>query len=312
LDNIQVKKLLVPLDGSPLAESVLPATARLARKTKAAVTFFHVIERDAPNTVHGQLHLTKPDQAESYLRVISSMPIFEGMDVEVHVHETGVRDVSQSISDHSEELSADLIIMCTHGRSKRPGVFSSGLRGLLVGSIAQQVISLSDTPVMLVNPSVEESRTRSSFENFLIPLDGNPDHEHALGFATSLAKMCGAKVHLLIAVPRFGTMSGDLTVTNRYLPGTTTRMMDMIVPDAKDYLNKVQSRAELDGLSVTTSTSRSSPAKAISRTAKSVKADLVVLATHGKRGSEPFWEGSVTPKVIRSERVPVLLVPVRE
>ncbi len=294
----------MPLDGSSLAESVLPATASLAKKIGGTVTLFHVIEKDAPGRVHGQTHLTKPVEAEKYLASVSSKQIFEGVSVSVHVHETSVRDVSQSISDHSEELDANIIIMCTHG--------SSGLRNLLVGSIAQQVISLSDTPVMLVNPSLKKSNASPNFENFLIPLDGNPDHEHALRYASNLARLCGSKINLLVAVPRFGTMSGELTIVNRYLPGTTSRMMDMLVPEAREYLKRLQTEIEQSGLSVLTSVSRSNPAKAIVKTARSVRSDLIILATHGKTGSKPFWEGSITPKIIRLGKVPILLVPVRE
>lgn len=294
----------MPLDGSSLAESVLPATAGLAKKIGGAVKLFHVIERNAPEKVHGQPHLRRPDEAEKYLAAIVSDPLFKGIEVAAHVHETGVRDVSQSISDHSEELNADLIIMCTHG--------SSGLRKILVGSIAQQVISMSSTPVMLVNPSLKKSEIVPGFDNFLIPLNGDPEHENALNYASNLAAMCRAGVHLLVSVPRFGTMSGELTIINRYLPGTTSRMMDMLVPEAKEYLKNIRVRLEGSGLSVSTSISRSNPAKAITKTAKDVKSDLIILATHGKTGSRPFWEGSVTPKVIRSGKVPLLLVPVRD
>ncbi|HQT92207.1 MAG TPA: universal stress protein [Candidatus Kryptobacter bacterium] len=86
----------------------------------------------------------------------------------------------------------------------------------------------------------------------------------------------------------------------------------MLVPEAKDYLKNIGARLEGSGLIISTSISRSNPAKAISKTAKSVKSDLVILATHGKTGSKPFWEGSITPKVIRSANIPILLVPVRE
>ncbi len=302
--NSRIERILVALDGSSLAESVLPAAARLGRKIGGTVTLIHVIERNAPEKVHGQMHLKRPDEAENYLASVASRPVFEGVSVKCHVHETGVRDVSQSISDHSEELNADLIIMCTHG--------SSGLRNIFVGSIAQQVISLSRTPVMLVNPSLRKSSASPNFENFLIPLDGNPDHEHALTFALNLAEACGARIHLFVAVPRFGTMSGELTIVNRYLPGTTSRMMDMLVPEAKEYLKNVTAKLATSGLVVSTSISRNNPAKAISKTAKSIKSDLIILATHGKSGSRPFWEGSVTPKVLRSEKVPLLLVPVRD
>jgi nucleotide-binding universal stress UspA family protein len=87
--------------------------------------------------------------------------------------------------------------------------------------------------------------------------------------------------------------------------------LDMLVPEAKEYLKRLQAEIEGTGLKVSTSVSRSGPAKAITKTSKSTKSDLIVLATHGMKGSKPFWEGSITPKVIRSGKVPILLVPVR-
>lgn len=304
MDKSVIRNLLVPLDGSSLAESVLPVVAHLARKIKASVILIHVIEKDAPEKIHGQRHLTNSKQAEEYLSATASLDIFSGITVDFHLHEASVRDVAQSISDHAEELNQDLVIMCTHG--------SSGLRGLLFGSNAQQVISLGNTPVMLVNPSQKNSSVADGFGNFLIPLDGNPDHEQSLNYASVLARMCGARIHLLIAIPLFGTMSGELTPANRLLPGTTARMMDMIVPDAEKYLSEQQVKLELSGIEVTTSTSRRDPANAVTETARDIKADLIILATHGKKGAEAFWNGSVTPKISKSSKIPILLVPVRE
>ncbi len=297
-------KLLVPLDGSPLAESVLSAAAMLARKAGGVVTLMHVLEKDPPEKVHGQRHLTDAAQAEEYLSATAASEVFAGVEVLFHVHLVGVRDVSQSISDHTEELKQDMVIMCTHG--------GSGLHDLLVGSIAQQVVSLSNTPVMLVNPSLDRSKAEPNFDSFLVPLDGNPDHENALEYALRLAELCRAQVQLMIAVPRFANMSGELTVSNRYLPGTTARIMDMAVDDARAYLKKLQSSLESSGLNIKATVSRNNPPRAISKTAKNSHTDLIILATHGKKGAEPFWEGSVTPKVIRSSELPILLVPVRE
>ncbi|MFZ1083244.1 MAG: universal stress protein [Candidatus Kryptoniota bacterium] len=302
MDKSTIKKLLVPLDGSSLAESVLPVAAQVARKIHAAITLIHVIEKHPPEKIHGQRHLTNAEQAEKYLRTMGSFKIFEGIDVHFHLHEAGVRDVSQSISDHTEELEQDLVIMCTHG--------SSGLRGMLFGSIAQQVISFGNVPVLLVNPSSENSKYK--FENFLVPLDGNPDHEQSLTYASILARMCGAKIHLLIAIPHLVSMSGELTPANRFLPGTTSKMMDMIVPDAKEYLSRLQTKIELAGIEVTTRTSRNEPSTAIPKTAKSTRADLIILATHGKKGTEAFWSGSVAPKISKSSKIPLLLVPIKE
>ncbi|MDR3627854.1 MAG: universal stress protein [Ignavibacteriaceae bacterium] len=303
MDKSIIKNLLVPLDGSALAESVLPVALQLAKKINVSITFIHMIESDAPKTIHGQRHLTNPEQAEQYLHSIASSELFKGITVDIHVHDISIKSVSQSISEHSKELNQDLVIMCTHG--------SGGLHDLLFGSIAQQVISLGNIPVLLVNPSQKKINAFEKFENFLIPLDGNPEHEHVLEYSTLLAKLCNAKIHLLIAVPHFGTMSGKLTAANRLLPGTTTKMMDMIVSDAEEYLANLKKRLEASGLKVSVSTSRNDPADAIAETVKIVNADLIILGTHGKKGADAFWEGSVTPKISRSSEIPLLLVPVK-
>ena len=302
MDNSIIKNLLIPLDGSKLAESVLPYAAQIAKRLQVSVTLLHIIETDAPEKVHGQQHLTNPAQAEKYLNSISSLEIFKEIGVEVHVHEMSVKDVAKSISEHSQELKQDLVVLCTHG--------SSGIHQILFGSIAQQVISLGTTPVLLINSLQVYPAEGCKLEKFLIPLDGNPDHEHVLDYAANLAKLCGANIHLFVAVPRFGNMAGEFTQANRLLPGTTSRMMDMIVADAEEYLSKLKEKLEKDGLKVTASYSRSDPADAITEAAKTNKSDLIILATHGKKGAEAFWEGSITPKISKASKIPLLLIPV--
>ncbi len=297
-----IKHLLVPLDGSPPAESVLPAAASLAKKINTDITLIHIIEKDAPEKIHGQRHLTSAGQANKYLTSISGLDIFKGIIVEIHVHEESVKNIPLSIAEHTKELHQDLIVMCTHG--------SSGLHGMLFGSIAQQVISLGKKPVLLINPLPKYYNNECSFSNFLIPLDGNPEHEKAIEYAAWLAHRCRAGIHLLMAIPYFGTMSGVVSAANKFLPGATSKMMDMIVPDAMEYLNKLKMKLEKPGLKITTSASRDNPANAIIKTARNINADLIILGTHGTKGAEAFWEGSITPKIGKSSKIPLLLVPV--
>lgn len=303
MDKKIIDKLLVPLDGSILAESVLPLAAQIAKKLDVSITFIHIIEKDAPQKIHGQQHLTNPTQAEDYLKSIVAKDIFKNVKTEIHVHEPKEKDVSRSISDHSKELNQDLVIMCTHG--------SGGLHDFIFGSNASQVISLGVTPVLLVNPSAEYKDKEISFKNFLVPLDGNPDHEHVLDYAAYLAKLFEANLNLLIAIPQFGTMSGELTPVNRLLPQTTSKMLDMIVPDALEYLDKLKLKLEKSGLKVTVKTSRNNPVRAITETSKKIKADLIILATHGKKGADAYLEGSLTPKISKASKTPILLVPVK-
>ena len=139
------KHLLVPLDGSPMAEVSLVAAAFLARTLGATVTLFHAIERGAPQDIHGERHLTSPDEARAYLDEVAARAFPPDMPVERHVHANEVNDVARSIAEHVAELGPDLIVMCTHGRG--------GLRGFMFGRIAQQVLGLCTTPVLLVPPA---------------------------------------------------------------------------------------------------------------------------------------------------------------
>jgi nucleotide-binding universal stress UspA family protein len=127
------KHILVPVDGSLMAEAALPAAAFLAEKLRARVTLMHVVERNAPDEVHGQPHLKHPQDAERYLRELAARVFPETTQVACHVHTNEVDDVAGSIVAHADELAHDLVIMCSHGRGAALHLF--------LGSIAQSVIA---------------------------------------------------------------------------------------------------------------------------------------------------------------------------
>jgi nucleotide-binding universal stress UspA family protein len=64
--------LLVPLDGSRLAEAALPAAATLSKTLGARVTLIHVIERGAPQEIHGQQHLSDPAEASVHVGEVAA------------------------------------------------------------------------------------------------------------------------------------------------------------------------------------------------------------------------------------------------
>ena len=145
------RHILVPLDGSRLAESALTTAAWLARKMDAQLTLIHIIEKNAPSEIHSDRHLVTPQEAATYLQELSRLQALSALRVETHVHTAEVGDVARSIAEHSAELAPDLVVMCTHGKG--------GTRRLLFGDIAQQVISLGTTPVLMVRPSNEAQVT---------------------------------------------------------------------------------------------------------------------------------------------------------
>lgn len=296
------KRLLVPLDGSRLAESALPAAAYLAQNLAIPVTLVHVLERNAPAEIHGEHHLTDKDEAYTYLNEVASRAFPTAVDVELHVHTSEVSDVADSIEKHVIELNSDLVVMCTHGRS--------GVRNFLFGSIAQKVIALGKTPVLLIQPNISEKDNNFSCQRILVPLDGNPDHEHALPLVAELAKACSSSIHLVMVVPTLGTLSGEKAATARLLPGATSALLDLTQEGAEKYLQQHISGLRDQDIQVAAEVARGEPITAIVRTQREMKADLIALGTHGKTGTDAFWSGSLTPKIASRTNVPLLLVPV--
>jgi nucleotide-binding universal stress UspA family protein len=304
------KHLLVPLDGSALAEAALPAAAYLAEVLGASVTLIHIIEEDAPHEIHGDRHLSQPDEAYTYLEE-AARALPRGLAVACHVHTLPASDVARGIVEHVDEFAPDLIVMCTHG--------SGGLLGLVVGSIAQQVIAFCTTPVFLVHPG-EVSHTAPTGEGgvwkplrrLLVPLDGNPDHELGLSLAVGLAHACAAELHLIAAVHTAGTLTWQPAATARLLPSMTDAYLDLAQEEAVAYLQRCVGPLQGTDLSVSAEVQRGDPADVIVKTADRVQADLIVLSTHARSQMDAFWSGSVTPKVMSRTPLPLLLVPVAE
>jgi nucleotide-binding universal stress UspA family protein len=298
------KHILVPLDGSDLAESVLPAAEYLARVLHARVTLIHIIERDAAPTVHGQRHLTRVDEAEPYLEEIGRQAFPPEVPVGRHVHTAATSHVARGIVEHQHELTPDLIVMCTHGRG--------GLRGLLYGSIAQQVVGSGRTPVLLLRPESAAARPTFLCRSLLAPTDGDPRHEQGLSVAAGLARATEARLHLLSVVPTYGTLSGRHATTGRFMPGTTQAVLELAEQSLQSYLHKQVSRFRTQGVPATARVCRGDPASAIVEAAETCDADLIVFGTHGKSGTQAFWANSVGAKVLAQTIRPLLLVPVRQ
>jgi len=296
------KHILIPLDGSHLAEAALPAAVYLAHQLGARITLVHVIERDAPLEVHGERHLSDPDEARKYLDEVATRAFPTGTEVEKHVHSSKVSDVAQSIAEHVGELGTDLIVMCTHGRS--------GLRTWVFGRIAQQVVGLGSIPVLLVQPVESGRQPEFTCRRLLVTLDGNPDHEQGLSVAASLAKVCKAELHMVMVVHKYKNLSGEQAATAKILPRATIALLDLAQEEAEEYLHRYVTELQAAGLRVMADVYRGDPVATIVSAAAQKDIDLIVLATHGKTGMNAFWSGSVTPNVTSRTFVPLLLVPV--
>jgi nucleotide-binding universal stress UspA family protein len=296
------EQMLVPLDGSKLAEVSLLVASMLSRKLGASAILIHIIEQDAPQEIHGDRHLTNVDEALRYLKQIAEK-YFSSDKVSTHVHLEKVQDVARSIVDHTGEMTPDLIVMCTHGEG--------GLLDIVVGSIAQQVIGRGKTPILLVQPVLEAS-AEFTFQKVLVALDGNVEHDGALQVAAEFAQKIGASLHLLTVVQTLGSLHGERAASGWLMPGATRAILDMEEEGTREHLENLADPWRKAGLVVTAEVRRGDPAQQILAGAASAHADLIVLATHGKSGMKAFWSSSVGPKVVSTAHIPLLLIPAKK
>lgn len=297
------KHLLVPLDGSRLAEAALPPAAFLAHHLGASITLIHLVERNAPQDVHGDRHLATSKEAGVYLDEIAHQAFGDDIAVDHHVHTVEIDNVARSIVEHADELAVDLIVMCSHGRG--------GPRTWLFGGIAQQVIAQGDTPVFLVRARAQPLAGDFACRRLVVPLDGQPDHEQGVPAAAELAQACGAEIHLVMAVHTRSTLPGQQAASAMLLPGASAALLDLAEQAGEHYLVQQQAELRAAGLAVTAEVQRGDPAGIIVTAARRVAADMIVMGTHGKSQMDAFWSGSVTPRVASRSTVPLLLVPVR-
>lgn len=293
---------LVPLDGSTLAEAILPVAGALAECLGARVTFLHVVEPAPPATIHGQAHLMNAADADAYLSHKAQALNDDGIRSDWHVDVAAGGDVPKAIFAHGEELKSDLILLTDHGRS--------GLKSVLLGSIAQQVLQSGKIPVLLVKVSPDVEPQAFECRTIAVALDGSALYGNALTPAAEIGRACGAELDLIIVVPTPDTLSAERSTVGTILPTSTRAILDLAQAGALDYMQTKIAELAAQGIQARGQVVRGLVPPGIINAAEQAHADLLVMATHGRAGLAAFWSGSIAPKVVSQVRVPVLLLRV--
>jgi len=298
-------RILVPLDGSRLAETAIPIAARLAEACGAAITLLHVIEKAAPSSIHGEPHLAKGAEADAYLERLAKRLASGGRTVDYHVHEVPVGDVARSIAGHADEQASDVVVMSTHG--------AGDLRRGLWGSNAQRVLQICRRPVLLVRTE-RVPPVPPPFEpaTIMVPLDGTVAAEAALPLAAKLARALGAQLRLVMVVPTLETVAGDHQPRATFLPGTTRVLLDVQQEQATAYLEDLAQSLREAGVSSVAEVRRGAPVAELAADAAEHADGLVVAATHGRAGLQAIWSTSVATRLLKRTNAPILLVPIVE
>jgi nucleotide-binding universal stress UspA family protein len=306
--------IMVPLDGSPLAEHALPQARTMARSLEAQVHLLRVVPEPVAEPVLveaipalSRLELLPQEQharqqastreacahAEGYL--FSQAARLRGLGLQATT-EVCMGRAGEEIVAAAQESRARMIVMATHGRS--------GLRRWTLGSVADKVVRTSHTPVLLVRATGDIMR-EWNIRRIVVPLDGSYEAQQALPLAGELAERTGAALLFV----RVLTPMIDLDIGWGTGWGTTAPDYDVQQrTSAKKELQILASEYRAQGLHITPVVTFGYPAEEIITTATRHNADLIVMATHGYSGMQRLVLGSVADKVLHAATTPLLLV----
>lgn len=300
------KKILVPLDGSTMAETALEAAMQLGRAFHAEVLLLRSIQlvyAGMPMTAGDGWILTQYAQEDSHREVHEYLDnvrrLYDCPDC--HVRSLDLEgDPASCIVDTAEEENVDLIVMTTHGQT--------GIRRVVFGSVTERVLHSVDCPVLV-------TKSRDPIRRILITLDGSPLAETAIKPALELARAIGARIILLRVNELIPVNPVEVAISWDWdIPEPEQKLLNERRQAAESYLKNVTLQYDLSPSEVETIVLDGIPVDRIQEFARLYGIDVIAMSTHGHTGLRRWLYGSVTAKVMRGSYCSVLIVrpPVHE
>lgn len=293
--------ILVPLDGSPLADAALAPAADVARRMKARVRLVgvHTPATREPSAFTpeaaadaGMLDARCRGLLQDHLA--SRQARLRGLGLQVEI---SLREGRTAVEVASEADGVELVVLSSHGRG--------GVSRLWLGSVTDALVRQLTTPVLVIRPPAEGEPgvVSGAFERVLIALDGAPEAEAVIDTALAVAGSEGVTHTVLrVATPLHPLLMA--AATKAEAARDTAEQLDV----ATKYLDGVVARLAARAVTVQpVVVAGPDPAREILRVADEHRADLLVLATRGGGMLMRILIGSVADKVLRAARVPVLL-----
>ena len=287
------RRILVPTDFSETADHALALARRLAVRFAAEIHLLHVrILLEDPHLVEEQQReferlLTRSDQKTREMLGRQT----PGDAVVVHPHLVRGMSASESILEATGDLGCDLVIMGTHGRR--------GIKHLLIGSVAEQVVRTAPVPVLTIR--ADASISDDPISRILVPFDFSDGALAAVELAGGWAQALHAQVTLLhvvepVVYPEFYAVDLLPDEMLGHIQERSTKALDELAAE------------RLPGIPVTSEIAVGRAAETIVETAEPARHDLLIVSTRGLSGIEHLLLGSVAEGVIRRARIPVVTV----
>jgi nucleotide-binding universal stress UspA family protein len=292
--------ILVPLDGSDLAEEAIGMAAALARHSRATIDLLMVHEPA----------LAVPDASWNEKQIVAEQRYLQDIAAELRSgaglssRQTLVRGTpADLIGVRAADCGADLIVMTSHGRT--------GWSRAWIGSVADAVVRSSNVPVLMLKPNEQRHDRRALHKpvgRIVVPLDGSATATEIVPVVRDVAKCWNARVDLVrvvLPVPMLLPEASPMLI-NPVIPdaeATEAVRRDAVAQLEKDAGTLREAGLEVGHQQVTVS---AQPAQAIVECARAREAGMIVMATHG-RGRSRLLVGSIAEKVRRATDLPVLL-----
>jgi len=296
-----INHILVPLDGSTLAEYVLPHVRAIAPVMNARITLMHVMEHprnrdESFNIDPVNWHLRK-QKLEIYIEKITERLRTSGLSVEFTILEG---NPAESIIEFAHNNNVDLIAVTTHG--------NSGLSKWNVSSVVQKILLLSYKSVLLVRaykPKGEAAGVR--YKRIFVALDCSMRAEIILPTAINLAEAYKSKLLL-------GTVIEKPQSVHRFpLPEEDAKLVDKVVENnyqaASRYLDQLKRQFVSKEIRLNTNIVVGENAISILHDmVEEARADLLMLVAHGTSGERRWPYGSVTSSFIDYGNTPLMIM----
>jgi len=303
------RKMLVPLDGSQLAEVVFPYAKELAGRLDLEIILLHVYspaERES-----GAMHRAYIDRVTDIIRRQSEevegrmgvQPEKKAVQVQGEVAEGYP---AEEILRYADKNDVDLILIATHGHS--------GVRRWAMGSVADKVLRASKVPVWLARAGIHEEIVYDKWpkRTVLVPLDGSELAESVLPHAEALAKQRGAELVevVLVRVCEPPVIPADYPEAS--MPLSWEEHVEQVVAKCRhaceQYLAEVEKGLKDAGLEVRSEVLVGKPGNEIVDYVNRNPFNLIVMSTHGRSGLGRWAYGSIADKVLHGVSSPIFLV----
>jgi len=294
--------VMVPLDGSLLAECVLQHAVAIARAFDAKVILLRVLDKKQASEkaqlfdlVNWQINKTG---AKLYLEKISTRLQKSGLRIETAVLE-GL--VAESITEYALKRGVKLIILSSHGRS--------GLSQWGISSVTQKIIFSAPTSVLIIraHQPVTSELLEQQYTRLMVPLDGSRRAEYVLPMVTLLARFHQSRISI-VHVVKTPEMARQMPLAHEDLE-LSNRIVARNREEAIRYLDQVRLQSPLEGIEVQTHLLTSdNAAAALHELVVKENIDMVALSAHGYSGYNQWPYGSMVNNFILYSKVPLLIV----